>query len=85
MNNKGSAKNILFGIEAKVIGRTGPRVSDRVMFEAFSPKELSVEQITELQMELGYHPAGYDGPWGINKQQCSGGYNYKWSCAASCD
>jgi len=84
-NNYNSAKDILFGIKAKVIGRTGPRIGDRVMFEASSPKELTKEQITELQTELGYNPLGYDGPWSITQEKCAKGFNYKWSCAASCD
>ena len=48
---------------------------------------MSYEEAVQLQIEAGFHPAGYDGPWNFHQTITKEGepYTYKWHCAASCD
>lgn len=78
--------DLIYDIKTRKLSQNGNGIQHRIVFEAVSPRELSADIIAELQLNLGYHPAGYGGPWSIGGGlQKDGSYLYTWSCSASCD
>ena len=74
-------------LEAKVVRRTGCSTSDRVLFEMESDFTPSPALVSAMQERLGYHPAGYDGPWHIKTTGGAVPHTWltTWDCSASCD
>lgn len=57
-----------------------------VHFKVSANRELSFEEVRDLQIKAGYHPAGYSGPWDIRREtEPDGTITHHWACAASCD
>lgn len=75
---------ILYGAKAKITSKTGNSISDRIHFEAESDIPIKDDTINLLQMNLGYHPAGY-GLFGVFKFERDGKHYAKWQCSACCD
>jgi hypothetical protein len=67
--------------------RSGASISDRVHFKATSRREIQIDEICELQINAGYHPCGYGGPWGLSiiHNELNREWVATWSCSASCD
>jgi hypothetical protein len=76
---------ILKGVKARIVRKTGNSIAGRVVFEATSDDRLTNEEIGFIQSQLGYSPAGYGGPWNTNHGEDVDGYVVSWCCAASCD
>lgn len=77
---------VVKGVKARIVRRTGPRISDKVLFEAISVEPLTLEDIAVIQTNLGYSPSGYGGPDIANRNNESiEGYITSWTCSASCD
>lgn len=86
MSELAPAYRILYGIEARIYSRKGNGISGRITFEAISDNKLEASLVERLQMELGYHPAGYGGPWSIYPDTLANGkIRTTWQCSASCD
>ncbi len=77
---------LLYDTRAKIVKKTGNGVGDNIYFEATSERALDKDEVSELQMQAGYHPAGY-GFYGLSsvKLNDNKGYHYNWHCSASCD
>lgn len=45
----------------------------------------TAERIRDMQVKLGFHPAGYGEPRGVETKQADGAYVTTWSCDRSCD
>jgi hypothetical protein len=69
--------------QAKVISKSGLNMSGRIVFEA--PGIQTRDACVRMQIELGFDPAGYDGPWGIRIVNTPNGKATQWECSASCD
>jgi hypothetical protein len=50
-------------------------------FEVKTNQELNKDQIRELQLQAGYHPGGYGGPFDITKTRDG----YTFCCWNTCD
>ena len=78
--------DLIYDIKAKKLSQNGNGIQHRIIFEAVSPKELNGTLIQQLQLNLGYHPAGYGGPWNVSCNKLEdGSFRYTWNCSASCD
>lgn len=79
--------DLIYDIKAKKLSQNGNGIQHRITFEAISPRPLTSDLIAELQLNLGYHPAGYGGPWSISSEskRDDGTFRYTWQCSASCD
>jgi len=76
---------VLHGVRARIIRKTGPSVSDTIIFEAESDDKLEGDTVALIQTKLGYHPAGYGGPSNIKGERTTDRYITSWYCYASCD
>jgi len=57
-----------------------------IFFEVKSPEELDYAHITDLQIEAGYHPAGYGGPIDVKEiRMVEGERIYRWKCYGNAD
>lgn len=64
----------------------GHLISDRTNFEIVTDEKPSEDDIAEAQQRLGYHPAGYGGPWNIQSvQEEDGTWHTVWNCSGSSD
>lgn len=64
----------------------GSSFSDRSRFEAVYDARPTDDQLSEEQLALGYHPAGYGGPDSPRFTTLSDGkVKVEWSCSGSCD
>lgn len=76
---------LLYDIEAKITGKTGNSISDKVYFNAVSPVELTDDDLFKIQCNLGYHPHGY-GSYGLGKVlNADSKHSYTWYSSACCD
>ena len=60
---------------------SGSMLVFRADFDASPDKS----DIAEAQIQAGYHPAGYGGPWDIKIEQHGNVYSAQWSCSNSCE
>ena len=68
-----------------IVGRTGYGISGRIQFEITCSK-FDRKDLSDIQKTLGYHPMGYDGPFGVAVAPLEhGGAVVRWTCSASCD
>lgn len=67
------------------ISRYGSGIAGRVLFEGVSDREPTEDEIQQAQIEAGYHPAGYGGPWYVCFEEEKGEWKVRWTCAGSCD
>lgn len=80
-----SIDKFLYDTQAKIVKRTSSPGYGDIYFEATSTRELSSAEIGDLQMNAGYHPAGY-GCYGISEAKHNDGtYTYRWHSSRSCD
>jgi hypothetical protein len=65
--------------------RNGNGIGGSINFTAITDRELSNEEVMNIQAREGYHHCGY-GFYGAKLVSSENGVNtYKWSCSASCD
>ncbi len=85
VNNLGIIEAVK-GVQARIVRKTGNGISGRILFEAISQEPITKDDVALIQTKLGYHPAGYDGPWiaNINNESIEG-YITSWTCSTSCD
>lgn len=78
------ADKLLYNTEARITKKQGNGISGRIFFEAISDRELSQRELFDIQVNLGYHPHGYD-MFTVTKTYTESKYIYRWACSASCD
>lgn len=54
-------------------------------FEMVTDEKPTYEDISAAQLRLGYHPAGYAGPWDIKSEKDGENWKTTWGCAHSCE
>jgi hypothetical protein len=54
-------------------------------FEWIHDNFVNTDQIVEQQIKLGYHPAGYGGPYDIKQEQRGDKVIITWKCSDNCD
>lgn len=84
-DNKPDAFKILYGIKSyEIISHDKSVGYGRINFKAVSGKELTKEQLFEVQCRLGYHPDGY-GQFNVSKHKAGDDTITTWQSSASCD
>lgn len=58
---------------------------NRLVFNADFDSAPDKGDIAEAQIQAGYHPAGYGGPWDIAITQHGNVFSAQWSCSNSCE
>ena len=73
-------------IKCEIISK-GYGLSGRINFVAISDINLTPSDLRVQQIQLGYHPAGYDFFYNnnIHYDAATKLNTYTWSCSASCD
>lgn len=76
-------------IQAKIISKSGYGIDGRIYFQATSKYPLSIQEVAQIQIELGKHPGGYgifidENNISIYSKE-KNIYITNWSCSASCD
>lgn len=54
-------------------------------FTVLSYVAITDEEVKDLQLKAGFHPAGYGGPWQIDRVVRNKINVTSWHCAGSCD
>lgn len=54
-------------------------------FELVTDDKPSPREVSDSQIRLGYHPAGYGGPYRIDSRETMNGWVTIWECSGSCD
>lgn len=72
--------DLLYGTKAEITSKK----ERHIYYKATSPTKLDDNDICNLQMNLGYHPAGY-GLYNICSTLSNDVYTYTWSSSTSCD
>lgn len=64
----------------------GCSIGDRTYFEMITDVEPNETEVAYAQIRLQYHPAGYGGPWSIQREKLPDGtFKTTWCCSGSCD
>jgi hypothetical protein len=67
------------------VTQQGYSISGRITFEVATDKPLRADDAIQVQILLGYHPAGYDFMNFRSTPQEDGKHLNTWKCSASCD